>query len=375
MLRRGVLAGTMRDLQRLLNTLPPTAIDLATVALSVLAALLLHAVAFRVLRRFAARTPGSVDDVYVDHAWRPMRWILVAMALASVRRPLRLPERWDDLWTQMAGLVVPLLMGWFAIAMIRASVKAIEVATDITVADNLRARRRRTRSAILGRIAIIAIGFITICLMLLSIPSIRSIGVTLMASAGLAGLAVGAAAQPALKNIIAGVQMAFTEPIRIDDVVIIENEWGRIEEIRLTYVVVRLWDERRLVVPVSKFLESSFQNWTRTTSGLLGSAFFWLDPTTNIPRLREKFEELVKADPLWDGRAHVLQVTDTKPDAIEVRILATASDAARAFDLRCSLREGMLAYIRDEMPEALPRRRVAVDGANDRNAAADVTPV
>ncbi|PXA89468.1 hypothetical protein DMC47_28630 [Nostoc sp. 3335mG] len=352
----------MRDVQRFLNTLPPAASDLATVALAVVLALILHLIAFRLLRRLAARTPGSVDDVYVEQAWRPTRWIIVAMALASVRRPLRLPERWDDLWTQVAGLIVPLLMGWFAIAMIRASVRAVEIATDITVADNLRARRRRTRSAILGRIAIIAIGFITACLMLLSIPSIRSIGVTLMASAGLAGLAVGAAAQPALKNIIAGVQMAFTEPIRIDDVVIIDNEWGRIEEIRLTYVVVRLWDERSLVVPVSKFLESSFQNWTRTSSGLLGSAFFWLDPTTDIPRLREKFEELVKADPRWDGRAQVLQVTDTKPDAIEVRILATAADAGRAFDLRCALREGMLAYIRDEMPEALPRRRVAVDG-------------
>ncbi|MBD8679533.1 mechanosensitive ion channel family protein [Sphingomonas sp. CFBP 13720] len=352
----------MRDLQRAIADIPPGALDLLTIFGVVLSALLVHGVTFRVLRRLAARTPGSVDDVYVAHAWRPARWILVAIALAGVRRPLRLPERWDDLWTQVAGLAVPLLMGWFAIVMIRASVKAVEIATDVSVADNLRARRRRTRSAILGRIAIIAVGFITICLMLLSIPSIRSIGVTLMASAGLAGLAVGAAAQPALKNIIAGIQMAFTEPIRIDDVVIVEKEWGRIEEIRLTYVVVRLWDERRLVVPVSKFLEESFENWTRTTSGLLGSAFFWLDPITNVPRLREHFETVVRADPLWDGRAFVLQVTDTKPDAIEVRILATASDAARAFDLRCSLREGMLAFIRDEMPEALPRRRVAIDG-------------
>ncbi len=351
----------MRNIERTLNDLPPIALDLGTIAIAMLAALLLHGVTFRLLRRFAARTPGSVDDVYVDQAWRPARWILIAIALAGVRKPLRLPDRWDDLWTQVAGLVVPLLMGWFAIAMIRASVKAIEIATDITVADNLRARRRRTRSAILGRISIIGVGFVTICLMLLSIPSIRSVGVTLMASAGLAGLAVGAAAQPALKNIIAGIQMAFTEPIRIDDVVIIENEWGRIEEIRLTYVVVALWDERRLVVPVSKFLEESFQNWTRRTSGLLGSAFFWLDPTANIPRLRARFEEVVRAEPLWDGRAFVLQVTDTKPDAIEVRILATASDAARAFDLRCALREAMLAYIRDEMPEALPRRRVAMD--------------
>lgn len=152
--------------------------------------------------------------------------------------------------------------------------------------------------------------------------------------------------------------MAFTEPIRIDDVVIIDGEWGRIEEIRLTYVVVAIWDERRLVVPVSKFLEESFQNWTRNSSQLHGTAFFWLDPTADIPRLRARLEELVRANERWDGRGFVLQVTDTRPDAIEVRALVTARDAANAFDLRCDIREGMLAFIRDEMPEALPRGRM-----------------
>jgi small-conductance mechanosensitive channel len=253
--------------------------------------------------------------------------------------------------------------------MIRAAGKAIELDADITVADNLRARRRRTRSAILVRIAVFGVGFLTICLMLLSIPSIRSVGVTLMASAGLAGLAVGAAAQPLLKNLIAGVQMAFTEPIRLDDVVIVEGEWGRIEEIRLTYVVVRIWDERRLVVPVSQFLEKPFQNWTRNTSQLLGSVFLMLDPAADIARLRAHAERVVKDNPRWDGRAFVLQVTDSKADAIEVRVLATAKDAATAFDLRCDVREALYAYIRAEMPEALPRRRVAMDAAPASGAA------
>jgi len=193
--------------------------------------------------------------------------------------------------------------------------------------------------------------------MLMSIPSIRAVGVTLIASAGLAALAVGAAAQPALKNLIAGLQMAFTEPIRIDDVVIIDGEWGRIEDIRLTFVVVKIWDERRLVVPVSKFLEESFQNWTRETSQLLGSVFWHLDPATDIDRLRAKLEQVVKANPRWDGRFFNLQVTDAKPDAIEVRALMTARDASTAFDLRCDVREAMLAYIRDEMPEAFVRKR------------------
>lgn len=337
---------------------PVQVVDALTIAAAIMIALAIHWVAMRIARRIAARTPESIDDVFVDASARPARWILVALALASVRQLLHLDGGARALWGQAAGMIVPLLLGWLAINLIRAGGRAVELSADISVADNLRARRRRTRSAILTRIAVFAVGFITICLMLLSIPSVRSVGVTLMASAGLAGLAVGAAAQPALKNIIAGIQMAFTEPIRIDDVVIIDGEWGRIEEIRLTYVVVAIWDERRLVVPVSKFLEDSFQNWTRNSSQLHGTAFFWLDPTADIARLRARLEELVRANERWDGRGFVLQVTDTRPDAIEVRALVTARDAANAFDLRCDIREGMLAFIRDEMPEALPRGRM-----------------
>jgi small-conductance mechanosensitive channel len=234
--------------------------------------------------------------------------------------------------------------------MIRALEDVVTVRADISMEDNLNARRQRTRTAILGRIAIMVAVFVTLCLMLFSIPAVRAVGVTLMASAGLAALAVGAAAQPLLKNIIAGVQLAFTEPIRIDDVVIIEGEWGKIEEIHLTYVVVAIWDERRLVVPISKFLEESFQNWTRSTSRLLGSVFWHLDPATDIDRLRARYDVLVRASKLWDGRGFVLQVTDVKPEAIEVRGLATARNAEQAFDLRCELREKLLSYIREEMP-------------------------
>ncbi|WP_185209161.1 mechanosensitive ion channel family protein [Sphingomonas sp. NBWT7] len=343
---------------------PVALMNLIVVAAAVVLALAAHALALAIGRRIAARTPESVDDAVVELSARPLRWVAVAVALAAARRFLDLSEWSNDLWQFATGFVVPGLIGWLLITVVRVYVRAVELRYDIGVSDNLRARRRRTRAAILGRVVVIAIGVLTAALMLLSIPSIRSVGITLMASAGLAGLAVGAAAQPALKNLIAGIQLAFTEPIRIDDVLIIENEWGRVEEIRLTYVVIALWDERRLVVPVSRFLEMPFQNWTRNTSQLLGSAFFWLDPTADIPRLRARYEELVRANPRWDGRSFVLQVTDTKPDAIEVRVLATAKDAGTAFDLRCDLREAMLAFIRDEMPEALPRRRLlAVDAS------------
>lgn len=340
---------------------PAAVSNLAISAAAVALALVIHAVAMAVATRIAARTPESVDDAALELSRRPLRWIAVAIALTASRRFLDLPNWANELWQLAAGLIVPALVGWLLIAVVRVYVRAVELRYDISVADNLRARRRRTRAAILARVVVIGIAVLTIALMLLSIPSIRSVGITLMASAGLAGLAVGAAAQPALKNLIAGVQLAFTEPIRIDDVLIIEGEWGKVEEIRLTYVVVALWDERRLIVPVARFLEMPFQNWTRSTSHLLASAFFWLDPTADVPRLRAKYEQIVRANPRWDGRGFVLQVTDIKPDAIEVRVLATAKDAPTAFDLRCDLREAVLAFIRDEMPEALPRRRISAD--------------
>ncbi|MGC6399379.1 mechanosensitive ion channel family protein [Sphingomonas sp. FW199] len=346
----------------LLDTVSPWVSALIQAAIAICAALVVHFVVFAMATRLAARNASSIDDLYVAAARGPSRWLLIAVALAGVRPILSLSDSGDQLWLLVAGMAIPAIIGWMAINLIRATGEAVAIRADISVADNLAARRKRTRSAILTRIAVFVVGFLTLCLMLLSIPGVRSVGVTLMASAGLAGLAVGAAAQPLLKNLIAGIQMAFTEPIRIDDVVIIDGEWGRIEEIRLTYVVVAIWDERRLVVPVSRFLDDSFQNWTRNSSQLLGTVFFHLDPTADIDRIRARFEALVRANPRWDGRAQGLQVTEIRVDAIEVRGLATARDAGTAFDLRCDLREGMLAFLRDEMPEALPRRRTLIEG-------------
>ncbi len=178
-------------------------------------------------------------------------------------------------------------------------------------------------------------------------------------------LAVGAAAQPALKSLIAGIQMALTEPIRIDDVVIIDGENGRVEDIRTTYVIVRLWDERRLVVPTSRFLEDTFQNWTREGAELTGAVLLRLDPLTQIPPLRIEFERQIKANPLWDGRVHALQVTDADASSIEVRMLVSAASSGATFDLRCQIRESMLAWIRTEMPEAIAIARQRVEPTDD----------
>jgi small-conductance mechanosensitive channel len=345
-----------------------------SVAAAIVAALIVHRVAMAVLRRAAGRTAQPADDIVLAQTAQPAKWILIAIAVSLGQRLVPLAPWAADLWRQASGFALPALFGWLAIALLRAIKLIIEQRADISVEDNLQARRKRTRVSILMRILTVLVLFLTICMMLLSIPGVRNVGVTLMASAGLAGLAVGAAAQPALKNLIAGVQMAFTEPIRIDDVVIIAGEWGRIEDIRLTYVVVRVWDDRRLIVPVSKFLEDSFQNWTRESSRLLGSAFFYVDPTADVARIRSGLEEIVRKNRLWDGRFFNLQVTDIKPDVMELRVLATAADASQAFDLRCAIREDLMRYIVAEMPESLPRHRLApgetgADGDARRRAA------
>jgi len=341
----------------MIEGLPPWAWSLLLATLSVLVALAVHTLVVGLAGRFAKRSASSTDDVLVLRMKGPLRWLLIVLALGAVQPALDLSQYGLQLWSRISGLVVPGLIGWMALAGLTILVDIIKMRSDISAADNLRARRRRTRADILYRVGMFVILVATFCMMLMSIPSIRNIGVTLIASAGLAALAVGAAAQPALKNLIGGLQMALTEPVRIDDVVIIDGEWGRIEEIRLTYVVIKVWDERRLVVPLSKFLEESFQNWTRQTSDLTGAVVWHLDPAADIPRLRAKLEELVRANPRWDGRFCNLQVTEMRVDAIEVRALMTARDASLAFDLRCDVREAMLAFIRDEMPEALVRRR------------------
>jgi small-conductance mechanosensitive channel len=326
-------------------------------AVAIVAAALLHAVLAFVLRRAAARTKTLADDAILQRIRNPSRGIFVVVALVLAQPAMNLGPVGRDWWHFLAGLVTPALVGWTAIALLAAANDAVQIGADISVANNLRARRRRTRAAILYRIALFLVLIVTVCLMLMTIPAVRTVGVTLAASAGIGALAVGAAAPPALKNLIGGIQMAFTEPIRIDDVVIIDNEWGKIEEINLTYVVVRIWDDRRLVVPVGKFMEENFQNWTRRTCDLLGTVFLHVDRAADVPRLRRKLTEIVSSDPLWDGRVCGLQVTDSFPWHVELRCLISAEDAPRAFDLRCNVREAMTAYIASEMPEAIPRQQ------------------
>jgi small-conductance mechanosensitive channel len=223
--------------------------------------------------------------------------------------------------------------------------------------DNLLARKHVTQMRVLRRVISTVVLLITAGAALMTIGAVRQVGVSLFASAGVAGLAVGLAARPVLANLIAGVQLAMTQPIRIEDAVIVENEWGWIEEITSTFVVVRLWDLRRMIVPLSYFMEKPFQNWTREGSAIIGAVLLYLDYTAPIEAIRAKAEAIVAASRLWDRKVVNTQVTDTRERVIEVRVLVSAANASAAFDLRCEVREQLIAFLRGEHPESLPRSR------------------
>ncbi|WP_378178611.1 mechanosensitive ion channel family protein [Aquimarina sp. SS2-1] len=250
---------------------------------------------------------------------------------------------------------------WFVIVFIRVLKNQIIKSYDVNVKDNLKARKVLTQFNILEKISIFITVIFAIGVGLMSFESIRSVGVSMLTSAGVAGIIVGFSAQKALGTILAGIQIAFTQPIRLDDVVIVEGEWGIIEEITLTYVVVRIWDKRRFIVPTTYFIEKPFQNWTRSTSELLGTVFIHTDYTINIDILRKELTRILKTTNLWDGNVNVIQVTDAKKDSIEVRALVSAVDANNAWDLRVYVREKLVLFLKENYPESIPRTRILID--------------
>lgn len=262
-------------------------------------------------------------------------------------------------------LAVIASIGWLAVALVAAAVELLTARLDTSVSDNLRARRAKTQATIARGAAAMIIGFVTATAMLMTFDQVRTLGAGLLASAGVVGIVVGIAAQPTLANLLAGIQIAISEPIRLDDVVVVEGEWGRIEEITFTYVIVASWDERRVVLPISYFTQTPFQNWTRRRAQVIGSVTLQVDYTAPIEEMRAELERIVGESDLWDGRVVNLQATDSHERTLELRALASAADAPRAWDLRCLVRERLVDYLVRAHPQALPRTReeLLVDGA------------
>jgi small-conductance mechanosensitive channel len=270
---------------------------------------------------------------------------------------LDLPQRYGGFASRATSV---LFIGAVAAVMLqatRAGEQALLHRYDLAAADNLRARTVHTQVRVIGRVIDVVIGVLTVASVLMLFTEVRQVGASLLASAGLVGIVAGIAAQKTIGNLLAGFQIALAQPMREDDVVVVEGEWGRIEEITTTYVIVAVWDQRRLVLPLTYFIETPFQNWTRNSSDLLGTSFLYVDYSIPVEALREEFTRVLEASPLWDKRVNSLQVTNLSEHTMEIRCLLSASDSSRQFDLRCLVREKMVAFVQKNYPDAFPRTR------------------
>lgn len=315
---------------------------------------------FALARVVARRTGSALEDLIVRHGRRPALAFFTLLSIFTAIPFMPLPKEVAAPAQHAVALGLIASVGWIAVRITDALVDFTSFRFEVDVKDNLAARRTRTRFLVLRRVTAVIIGFVTLSVMLMTFPSIRRLGVTMFASAGVAGLIIGLAARPMLTNLIAGLQIAFTQPIRIDDVVIVEGEYGRIEEIRTTYVVVRVWDQRRLVLPLSYFIERPFQNWTRVTADIFGTVYLYADYTLPVEEVRKELLKILESSGLWDRKAWGLQVTDATERTLQLRALMSAADSSTAWDLRCLVREKLVAFIADNYPQCLPAARTEI---------------
>jgi small-conductance mechanosensitive channel len=291
----------------------------------------------------------------------PLRFLIPVLCVAGIMPLLRLPGEMHGFISHFIQILLIALFGWIAIKMAYIFRDAFLNHYDINVRDNMRARSMHTQVRMIANIIAVIIVLLTVSFILMSFSEVRHIGVSILASAGVFGIVIGFAAQKTLENLISGIQIAIAQPIRLDDVVIIENEWGWIEEITLTFVVVRIWDLRRLVVPISYFLEKPFQNWTRTSADLLGTVIIYTDYTIPVKEVRNELTRILENSPHWDKKVNVLQVTDATDKTIELRALMSAADSPVMWELRCEVREKLLEFLQKRFPECLPRIRIEMN--------------
>jgi small-conductance mechanosensitive channel len=322
---------------------------------------LFYLVVVILLRRWGHTVSLKNFNISLGPFKRPLRFLIPILCILTVIPSLRLTEKERLLMSYLTHAIFIALAGWAAIKIVHILRDAILDRYDIQVRDNARARGIHTQMRMLANIINAVIVLLTISFILIRIPGAGHIGVSILASAGIAGIVIGFAAQKALGNLIAGIQIAIAQPVRLDDVVIVENEWGWIEEISLTFAVVRIWDLRRMVVPISYFLEKPFQNWTRTNADLLGTVFIYVDYNIPVKEIRDELLRILKESPLWDKKVSVLQVTNMTEKTVELRALMSAADSSSLWDLRCEVREKLLEFLQTRFPECLPRVRIEGD--------------
>ena len=320
----------------------------------------LHFLIFFILEKTLRTLKKTGSGKAIRHLRIASLVFFIAIALRITLPYADLPESQQYI-DSFLGIFLILSIAWLLTRIVGIGKRLVLRRYDFNSADNLEARRIYTQLKIIERIINLIIFLVAIALVLMSFEGIRKIGISLLASAGIAGIIIGFAAQKLLTTILAGLQIALTQPIRLDDVVIVENEWGWIEEITLTYVVIRIWDKRRLIVPTTYFIEKPFENWTRTSSDILGTVYIYADYTLPVDALRKELTRILENDDNWDGKVDVLQVTNATDRIMEIRALVSAGNSPAAWDLRVNVREKLLQFLQENYPETLPKTRVSLD--------------
>lgn len=361
---------SFRDLLAKVDDYLPWIPDWLTATLMLVAAaalaLLLHRTAVRLIRRLVPPRRIFLHSL-ISATDGPIRVALVIVTVAVVLPAVPLERHAQAVIGSVLLVAFILLLGWGATAAIALASDFYLRRTDATAADNPLARKHITQVRVLRRVAQTMVIIVTVAAALMTFDAVKQYGVSLIASAGAAGIVVGLAARPLLTNLIAGIQIAITQPIRIGDAVIVENEWGWIEEITGTYVVIKVWDWRRLVVPLSYFLDRPFQNWTLQGTDLIGSVLLWVDYTVPVAHVRSKLEEIVRTTKLWSGEVVNLQVVETSEQAVQLRALVSARTSEQAWDLRCEVREKLIAFLQQTYPTALPKQRAELERPASRS--------
>jgi small-conductance mechanosensitive channel len=324
---------------------------------AIVAALVVRAIALIALRRLSRRKGSVLGESLVKHGQGPSLWILPLLAVLGTVPSLWLPANFKSGLEHLAGLGLIAALAWLAILFVEVTKDILTARYRIDVDDNLVARRVQTQFQMVHRMAVILVTVVAVAVGLMTFPEIKHIGVSMLASAGVASLVIGMAMKDTLANLIAGAQIAFSQPFRMGDAVVIEGEWGWIEEIGMMYVVVRCWDLRRLVLPVSYFLTNAFQNWTRTSADLLAYSYIYTDYTTPVEAVRQELKRILEATPLWKGKVCVLQVSDMDHYTLQLRALMDARNGGDAWDLRCLVREKLIEFLQENYPGSLPRYR------------------
>lgn len=343
-------------IEMVIRWLPDWLLSMMILTAAVFIGWLIHRFVFRLLTRLVANRDLFWRSL-VSRNRRPLRLGIVVWVLTPAVSVAPLTDPQASIIRHGLLLAFIVLVGWMARTALHIWMTVYLRRFKLDAEDNLLARKHVTQSRILERVAAILIIAFTLSAALMSFPAVRQYGVSLMASAGVAGIVLGLALQPVLKNLFAGIQLAITQPIRIDDALIVEGEWGKVEEITATYVVVKLWDWRRLILPLGYFIEKPFQNWTREGASLIGTVMIYLDYTVPVAEIRRKVEEIAAASPLWDRQVVNVAVTDFRETVMEIRILVSAADGGKTFDLRCEVREKLIAFIQQDYPGALPKMR------------------